>query len=144
VRRHIREHGGVRPRWGRELLGRSLSMRERERILELKGQHGVREIARRLGRSPSTMSRELRRDCGVSGYRATRAHALAFELARRPQEAKLNTNEALRIRVQNDLEKNLSPEQISGRLRQISPTIRRCRFLTKRSTHRCMCSHGAD
>ena len=56
-----------------------------------------------------------------TGIRATRAHALAFELARRPQEAKLNTNEALRIRVQNDLEKNLSPEQISGRLRQDFP-----------------------
>ena len=121
VHRHIREHGGVRPRWGRELSGRSLSMSERESILALKGQHGVREIARRLGRSPSTISRELRRHCGVNGYRATRAHALAFELARRPKEAKLNTNEALRIRVQNDLEKNLSPEQISGRLRHDFP-----------------------
>jgi DNA-binding CsgD family transcriptional regulator len=86
VRRHIREHGGVRPRWGRQLSGRPLSMSERESILALKGQYSVREIARRLGRSPSTISRELRRDFGVNGYRATRAHALAFELARRPKE----------------------------------------------------------
>jgi IS30 family transposase len=121
VHRHIREHGGMRPCWGRELQGRSLSMSEREGILELKDQHGVREIARRLGRSPSTISRELRRDCGVNGYRATRAHALAFELARRTKEAKLATNETLRIRVQNDLEKSLSPEQISGRLRRDFP-----------------------
>jgi len=76
VHRHIREHGGVRPRWGRELSGRSLSMSEREMILALKGQHGVREIARRLGRSPSTISRELTRHCGVNGGHATRAHAL--------------------------------------------------------------------
>jgi len=121
VHRNIREHGGVRPRWGRELSGRSLSMSERETILTLRGQHGVREIARRLGRSPATISRELRRHCGVSGYRMTRAHALAFELARRPKEAKLATNEALRVRVQNDLQKNLSPVQISGRLRRDFP-----------------------
>ena len=58
---------------------------------------------------------------GSTGYRATRAHALAFKLARRPKEAKLSMSEALRIRVQNDPQKNLSPEQISGRLRQDFP-----------------------
>ena len=56
---HVCGHGGVRPRWGRELQGRSLSMDERETILQLKSQYGVREITRRLGRSPSTVSREL-------------------------------------------------------------------------------------
>ena len=61
VRRHSREDGGVlRPRGGRELSGRALSMSERESILALEGQRGVREIARRLGFSPSTISRELR------------------------------------------------------------------------------------
>ena len=53
---HIREHRGLRPRWGRELQGRSLAMGVRERILELEGQHGVREIARPAdaGRDTST------------------------------------------------------------------------------------------
>jgi len=80
------------------------------------GQHGVREIARRLGRSSSTISRELKRHCGINRYRATRVHALAFELARRPKEAEFDTVETLRIRVKNDLDKNLSLGQISGRL----------------------------
>lgn len=122
VRRHVREHGGVRPRWGRDLKGRSLSMDERETILELKRTHGIREIARRLGRSPSTISRELKRHTDPKGdYRATRAHARAFESARRPKKAKLAGNEVLRERVQKDLEKYLSPEQISGRLRREFP-----------------------
>ena len=75
VRRHLRAHGGVRPRWGRNLEGRSLSMAERETILELKGTQGIREIARQLGRSPSTISRELNRHTQYGVYRATTAHA---------------------------------------------------------------------
>lgn len=122
VRRHVHFHGGVRPRWGRDLKGRSLSIGERETILELKKTHGIREIARVLGRSPSTVSRELKRHTNSYGkYRATTAHALAFENARRPKVAKLTTNEALRERVQADLKKCFSPEQISGRLRRDFP-----------------------
>ena len=121
VRRLLRAHGGVRPRWGRNLEGRSLSMAERETILELKGTQGIREIARQLGRSPSTISRELKRHTLHGVYRATTAHARAFERARRPKEAKLHTNETLRERVQKDLEMHLSPEQISGRLTKEFP-----------------------
>ena len=64
----------------------------------------MRAIARRLGRSPSTISRELRRNADRSGdYRATTAHALAYERASRPKPAKLQTNLALRQLVPDDL-----------------------------------------
>ena len=102
--------GGVRPRRGRDLKGRCLTFAEREEIaLARAGGETMRAIARRLGRSPSTISRELRRNadrCG--GYRATTAHALAYERASRPKPAKLQTNLRLRELVQDDLRRRLS------------------------------------
>ncbi len=115
--------GGVRPRRGRDLKGRCLSFQEREEIaLGRAAGETIRVIARRLGRSPSTVSRELRRNADREGaYRATAAHALAWERASRPKPAKLATNLALRERVQDDLGRRYSPEQISGRLRRQFP-----------------------
>jgi IS30 family transposase len=82
----------------------------------------MRAIARRLGRSPSTISRELARNSDrAGGYRATRAHALAYVRASRPKPSKLATNMILRRKVENDLQKHYSPEQIVGRLRQEFP-----------------------
>ena len=79
-------------------------------------------IARRLGRAPSTISRELRRNADRGGgYRATTAHALAYERASRPKPAKLAVNLALRELVQDDLLRRYSPEQIAGRLRRQFP-----------------------
>ena len=118
-RRWLRESGGVRPRRGRDLLGRCLTFAEREEIAlaHARGQ-GVRQIAHSLGRSPSTISRELARNVeGAKSYRATTAHALAYERASRPKPAKLATNLVLRAKVEKDLEKKYSPEQITGRLR---------------------------
>jgi IS30 family transposase len=112
--------GGVRPRRGRGLKGRCLSFSEREEIaLACARRESMRCIARRLGRSPSTVSRELRRnaDRRGRGYRATTAHALAYERASRPKPAKLATNLALRGKVEQDLACRYSPEQIAGRLR---------------------------
>jgi IS30 family transposase len=79
----------------------------------------MRLIARRLGRSPATVSRELRRnaDRRDGGYRATAAHALAFERAGRPKPAKLACNLALRAKVEEYLAQRYSPEQIAGGLR---------------------------
>lgn len=111
--------GGVRPRRGRDLKGRCLSFGEREEIAlgRARGE-SMRSIATRLGRSPSTISRELARNQDPQGrYRATTAHALAYGRASRPKPAKLVTNLALRERVEQDLEKKYSPEQIAGRLR---------------------------
>jgi transposase, IS30 family len=114
--------GGVRPRRGRDLKGRCLSFAEREEIaLARAGGVSMRAIARRLGRSPSTISRELRRNADRRGYRATTAHTLAFERASRPKPAKLATNLALRQVVQDDLTRRFSPEQIAGRLRRRFP-----------------------
>ena len=112
--------GGIRPRRGRDLKGRCLSFAEREEIaLGRAAGETIRVIARRLGRSPSTVSRELRRNADREGaYRATTAHALAWERASRPKPAKLAVHLALRERVQDDLRKRHSPEQLSGRLRR--------------------------
>jgi IS30 family transposase len=88
--------------------GRYLSFAEREEIALLRAQdHGVREIARRLGRSASTISRELRRNAATRGgtftYRATTAQWHAERAARRPRPAKLTTNARLRDYVQDRL-----------------------------------------
>ena len=82
--------GGVRPRRGRNLKGRCLSFGEREEIALARARgEPARGIARRLGRSPSTISRELRRNADSDGgYRATTAHAMAYERASRPKPAK--------------------------------------------------------
>ena len=121
--RWLREAGGVRPRRGRDLKGRSLTYAEREQIaLGRAAGESIRAIAARLGRSPSTVSRELRRNAGGNGaYRATVAHALAYGRASRPKPAKLRTNLVLRKHVEHDLEKRYSPEQIAGRLRLAFP-----------------------
>ncbi len=116
--RWVREAGGVRPRRGRDLKGRCLSFAEREEIaLGRAGGESMRSIASGLRRSPSTISRELaRNDDPRVGYRASSAHALAYERASRPKPAKLATNLVLRAKVEQDLQRKYSPEQITGRL----------------------------
>ena len=115
--------GGVRPRRGRHLKGRCLTFGEREELALARARgETMRAIARRLGRSPSTISRELRRNADRDGsYRPTMAHALAFERASRPKPAKLATNLQLRELVQDDLRRRFSPGQITGRLRRRFP-----------------------
>jgi IS30 family transposase len=88
--------------------GRYLSFADREEIALWRVQgHGVREIARRLARAPSTISRELRRNAatrsGDLDYRATTAQWHAERAARRPKPAKLAVNTALRSYVQDRL-----------------------------------------
>jgi IS30 family transposase len=90
------------------LSGRYLSFAEREEIAILHaGACGVRAIAGRLGRSPSTVSRELRRNAatrsGYLNYRATTAQWHADRCGRRPKLAKLAANDALRRYVQDRL-----------------------------------------
>ena len=114
----------MRPRRGRDLKGRCLTFAEREEIaLATAGGETIGSIARRLGRAPSTISRELGRnaDRRDGRYRASTAHALAYGRASRPKPAKLAVNVALRERVQDDLQKRFSPEQIAGRLRRRFP-----------------------
>jgi DNA-binding NarL/FixJ family response regulator len=67
--RWLRAEGGVRPRRGRDLKGRCLSFSEREEIALARGRgESMRATARRLGRSPSTISRELTRNAGRDGW----------------------------------------------------------------------------
>src|SRR3954469_14205753 len=106
--RWFREGGGMRSVSRAPLSGRYLSFAEREEIALLKaGGCGVREIARRLGRSPSTISRELRRNAATrSGgfeYRATTAQWHAERAARRPKRAKLARSAALKTYVEERL-----------------------------------------
>jgi IS30 family transposase len=117
--RWVLAHGGVRPRRGRGLKGRCLTFAEREEIaLGRAAGESMRSIAARLGRSPATISRQLSRNAeGPGRYRATSAHAAAYERASRPKPAKLATNLVLREKVEQDLQKKYSPEQIAGRLR---------------------------
>ena len=98
--------------------GRCLSFAEREEIaVGRAGGESMRSIAARLRRSPSTISRELARNHSPGGgYRASSAHVLAYERASRPKSAKLVTNLVLREKVEQDLQRKYSPEQISGRL----------------------------
>ena len=129
----LREAGGVRPRRGRNLKGRCLSFAEREEIaLGRAGGEKIRAIAARLDRSPSTVSRELTRNADRSGrYRATTAHALAYERASRPKPSKLAVNLVLRAKVEQDLQKRYSPEQIAGRLRREFPDDAKMRVSTE-------------
>ena len=106
--RWFREGGGMPSVTQAPLSGRYLSFAGREEIALLRAQKvGVREIARRLGRSPSTISRELRRNAGTrSGsltYRASTAQWHADRRGRRPKPAKLAVNAELRRYVQDRL-----------------------------------------
>jgi IS30 family transposase len=106
--RWFREGGGMASVDPAALSGRYLSFAEREEIAILKAQGlGVRETARRLGRSPSTISRELRRNAATRGgkleYRASVAQWKAELVARRPKPAKLVVDERLRDYVQQRL-----------------------------------------
>ncbi len=108
----------------REISPRYLSEDERARIADLRrAGAGVRAIAARLGRSPSTVSRELRRnrDPGSGQYRPFTAHKLAARRRARPRAGKIARDQALRQFVQDCLHKRWSPEQISQALRREFP-----------------------
>src|SRR3954452_15374873 len=107
--RWFRQRGGMSAAVGPvPPSGRYLSFAEREEIALLRAQGGgVREIARRIGRAPSTVSRELRRNAATRGgrleYRASIAQWKAERAARRPKTAKLVVNDRLRSYVQDRL-----------------------------------------
>src|SRR5947209_7390009 len=94
AKRWFVQAGGVIPSIVTAPSGYRLSFAEREEIAHLhSARFGVSEIARRLGRDKSTISRELRRACvGRRGYRASVAQNDAEQKARRPKPAKLATN----------------------------------------------------
>src|SRR5215217_1532093 len=106
--RWFRQGGGMPSTSLAPLSGRYLSFTEREEITVLRAQGvGVRQIARRLGRDPATISRELRRNAATRGgrldYRASTAQWHADRRAGRPKVAKLAANDALRQYVRDRL-----------------------------------------
>src|SRR4030088_1417681 len=106
--RWFRQSGGMPTVSQAPLSGRYLSLAEREDVALLHASgSGVRSIARRLDRSPSTISRELRRNAATRGgyldYRALTAQWHADRRARRPKPAKLAVNDSLRKYVQDRL-----------------------------------------
>jgi IS30 family transposase len=117
--RWFRRAGGVKSNGPRPAGCRYLSVGEREEIaVGLAAGESVRVIAARLGRSPSTVSREIARNSrGRRYYRALAAQGQAQWRARRPKTAKLAGNAVLRGWVQGKLEERWSPEQISVMLR---------------------------
>ncbi|MFZ5850904.1 MAG: IS30 family transposase [Actinomycetota bacterium] len=99
-----------------EISPRFLSEDERVRLGDLRaGGAGVREIARRLGRAPSTISRELRRDVGgpAGPYRPFTAHRAAVTARARPGRGKIRADAVLRGFVEARLQRRWSPEQIA-------------------------------
>jgi transposase, IS30 family len=121
--RWFKKAGGVKSNGPRPACGRYLAVREREEIaVGLAAGESVRAIASRLGRAPSTVSREIRRNSrGRRHYRALAAQGQAQWRAARPKTAKLAGNAVLRAWVQEKLEQRWSPEQISVMLKREFP-----------------------
>jgi len=114
--------GGIRPP-PRNRSRLALTLAEREEISRgIVSDLSLRTIARQLGRSPSTVSREINRNSGLKCYRASHAEQAAWDRAHRPKSCKLATHPALRQIVARKLRCNWSPEQIAGWLKRENPT----------------------
>ena len=114
--------GGIRPP-PRRRSRISLTLPEREEISRgIVCDLSVRTIASQLGRSPSTISREINRNGGLKRDRASQADQVAWDRAQRPKPCKLATHPALRRIVARKLRCNWSPEQIAGWLKRENPT----------------------
>jgi IS30 family transposase len=103
---------------------RYLCRENRYEIARLRDQQlSVRQIATRIGRAASTVSRELRRNARAStgNYEPEHADRLAWERQRRPKPSKLSRHPVLREKVQELLDKRYSPDQVSGRLKLLHP-----------------------
>jgi IS30 family transposase len=117
----IRSAGGYPPR-PRRRAARCLRACEREEISRgIAARHSIRDIARKLGRSPSTISREVSRNGGLQAYRAAAADAQAWRRARRPQRCLLSQRPRLRDWVARKLRQDWSPRQITVGLRRAFP-----------------------
>jgi IS30 family transposase len=118
---HLSPTGGIRP-VPRKRSHLALSLAEREEISRgLAWGESMRSMADRLGRSPSTISREIGRNGGRRRYRAARADQRAWDRARRPKPCKLALNRRLARKVAGLLKMNWSPEQIAGWLKAEHP-----------------------
>jgi IS30 family transposase len=121
VQRILAESGGIRPAQRRRSR-LALTLAEREEISRavVAGQ-SIRSIAKTLGRAPSTVSREIKRNGGQECYRASQADQAAWDQASRPKTCKLVENRALAHAVAGRLQMQWSPEQIAGWLKRTYP-----------------------
>ncbi|MDK3025445.1 IS30 family transposase [Cupriavidus taiwanensis] len=111
--------GGIQPAQ-RHRSRLALTLAEREEISRaVVAGHSIRSVAARLGRAPSTISREVRRNGGRQGYLANQADQRAWERARRPKACKLVRNRTLAQMVASKLRLQWSPEQIAGWLKHV-------------------------
>jgi IS30 family transposase len=121
VQRILAETGGIRPPQRRRSR-LALTLTEREEIMRaLVGGQSIRGIATQLGRAPSTISREIKRNGGHDCYRASQADEAAWDRAHRPKTCKLVENRALARIVAAKLQMQWSPEQIAGWLQRSYP-----------------------
>lgn len=117
----LRDTGGIKPTERRRAVAH-LTLSEREEIRAgLSAKMSIRDIARALNRSPSTISREVQRNRGRRYYKAVDANNRANRMAKRPKACLLERNSRLRELVLEKLELKWSPEQISGWLKRTMP-----------------------
>ncbi len=113
--------GGIRPP-ERKRSPLALTLAERETISRgLAQKLYMRTIAAQLGRAPSTVSREIKRNGGYACYRASEADQAAWDRAHRPKTCKLGHNRALAHIVANKLQLQWAPQQIAGWLKRTYP-----------------------
>lgn len=121
VRGIFLESGGIRPA-PRKRSRLALTLEEREEISRaVVVGHSIRSIAASLGRAPSTISREIKRNGGATHYRAIQANQAAWDHAHRPKTCKLVENPTLARIVASKLQLEWSPEQIAGWLKHTYP-----------------------
>ena len=121
IQRIVAETGGIRPTERRRSRV-ALTLIEREEISRgLVAGKPIRAIAASLNRAPSTISREIRRNNGAAGYRASQAEQAAWDRGCRPKVCKLVRNRALAHLVAGKLRLEWSPEQVAGWLKRAHP-----------------------
>ena len=114
--------GGIRPA-DRVRAATTLTQAEREEISRaIATGESMRSVAARLGRAPSTISREIKRNGGCDSYRANQADQAAWDRAKRPKCCKLVNNRALARIVADKLQLFWSPQQIDGWLKHTYPS----------------------
>jgi IS30 family transposase len=117
----LAETGGIRPA-ERRRSRLALTLTEREEISRaLVAGQSMRSMAASLGRAPSTVSREIRRNGDQEGYRASQAEQAAWDRACRPRVCKLVQHPQLAHVVASKLRREWSPEQIAGWLKRTYP-----------------------
>jgi IS30 family transposase len=117
----LAQTGGIQPA-PRRRSRLALTLAEREEISRgLVAGDSIQSIARRLSRSPSTICREIKRNSGPAGYRASQADQFAWDRSLRPKVCKLVEHRMLAHIVANKLQLQWSPQQIAGWLKRAWP-----------------------